>query len=178
MLEPGFFFSPKPPYYQNQHDQAQSTKRTILLQQQFPVYPYRRSLIFGRIFSQSRTHVSHPVQTVSAIQQIFNVLGHDLRDIFQLVVQPTEVVRRPRVLICLLRPLDEAVELRVGVRSHLWVEIVFAFVRGLEFGADVFEIGQGEFLRIRPFGDGEVGDIIVENVAGKFTRRRVSERVF
>lgn len=42
---------PKPPDNKDEHDQAQGTNGTVLLQEQLPVDPHRSSLILRRIFS-------------------------------------------------------------------------------------------------------------------------------
>lgn len=83
---------------------------------------------------------THLFQRVTSVQQVFDVLCHDLGDVLELVIQPPKVARCSGVLICLLRPLDEAIKLGVCVRPELGVEVRFALIRGLEFGADVFEI--------------------------------------
>ena len=88
----------------------------------------------------------HLLQTVAAIEQIFNILGHDLRNIFQLIIEPTEIVCRSAILIRLLRSLQIAIKFSVCIRSELRVKVSFALVGGLEFGSDVFEVGKGEFL--------------------------------
>lgn len=83
---------------------------------------------------------THLFQRVTSVQQVFDVFCHDLGDILELVIQSTKVARRSGVLVCLLRPLDEAIKLGVCVWPELGVEVGFALIRGLEFGANVFEI--------------------------------------
>jgi hypothetical protein len=157
---------PESPHQQYEDDQSQGSKRPVLLQQQLPVDPYRCSLILGRVFSQSTAHISHLLQAVSSIQQVFNVLCHYLRYIFELIVESAKVVGSTAVLIRLLGTFDEAIELAVRVWAELRVEVVFASVGRLEFGADVFEVGESELLGVAALGDGDVGYRVIQDVAG------------
>jgi hypothetical protein len=47
----------------------------------------------------------------------------------------------------------------------LWVEVGVAIVGGLELGADIFEVGEGELFGVGAFRYGKVGDGVVEDVA-------------
>jgi len=157
--------SPESPDQKDEYDQPQRPKRPILLQQQLPIDPHRCALVLGRVLSKPTTHIPHLLQAVSAVQQVLDVLCHDLRDILELVVQARQVVSRAGVLVCLLCPLDIAVELAVRVGSQRGIEVVFALVGCLELGADVFEVGEGELFGVRLFGDGDICEVIVEDVA-------------
>lgn len=158
--------SPEAPDQQDQDDKSESSEWTILLEQQLPVDPDGRPFILCRVFSQSTAHISHLLQAVSSVQQVLDVLCHHLRHVFQLVVQSTQVVRGAAILVRLLRALNEAFELAVLVWSKLRIEVILAFVRGLELSADVFEIGKRKFLWVRFLGDGDVAEGVVEDVTG------------
>ncbi|KAI7506208.1 hypothetical protein KC367_g149 [Hortaea werneckii] len=118
-----------------------------------------------QVFSQSATHVAHLIQAVSPVQQVLDVLRHNLGDILQLVVESAEVVGGPGVLVRLLRALDVAFEFGVLVRPELLAEILVARVRGLELAPHVFEEREGQLLGVGFFGDGDVAEVIVEDVA-------------
>jgi len=60
---------------------------THLLQQQLPIDPHRRLLVLATVFSQARRDIAHALQTVPSVQQVLNVLGHDLGHILQLIIQ-------------------------------------------------------------------------------------------
>lgn len=92
-------------------------QQTHLFQQQFPVDAHRSLLVLPAILPQAPRQFAHPLQAVSTVQQILNVLGHNLRDILQLVVNPVEVLRRTTVLVQLLGTLDECIELNESIRS-------------------------------------------------------------
>lgn len=160
---------PKPPYQQDQYDQPQRAEGPVLLEQQLPIDPHRRALILRAVLPQPTAHVPHLLQTVSTIQQILDVLRHHLRDILELVVEPAEVVGRAGVLVGLLRALDIAIELAVGIGPELGIEVGGAIVGCLEFGADVFEVGESELLWVRALGDGDIGEGVVEDVAGGYS---------
>lgn len=49
---------PESPDQEDQDNQAQSTKWTILLQQQFPIDPDSSALVLGRVLSQSGRHIA------------------------------------------------------------------------------------------------------------------------
>lgn len=57
-----------------------------LLYQQLPVDAHRSLLVLPAILPQAPRQFTHPFQAVPTVQQVFNVLGHDFRDILQLVV--------------------------------------------------------------------------------------------
>ena len=109
--------------------------------------------------------LTHLLQRVASVQQVLNVLRHDLCHVLELIVESAKVVGRARILVCSLRLLKEAVELGVCVWAELRVEVVVALVGGLELVADVFEVGDGQLLRIAAFGDCEVCDVVSKDVA-------------
>jgi hypothetical protein len=59
-----------------------STQATYLLQQKLPINPHSRLLVLSAVFPQPARHVAHSLQAVASVQQILNVLGHDLSNIF------------------------------------------------------------------------------------------------
>jgi hypothetical protein len=77
----------EPPPYKYNHKQAQAPYRPILLQQQLPIYPHGCLLILPTILPQPTADLSHPLQAISPIQQILNILCHDLRHVLQLGIQ-------------------------------------------------------------------------------------------
>lgn len=109
---------PKAPNQQYQDDQTKRSKRPVLLQQQLPVDPDGRALVLRTILPQPRAQVAHLLQAVASIQQVLDVLCHHLRHIFQLVIQPGQVVCGATVLVRLLRAVDVALELGELVGSQ------------------------------------------------------------
>lgn len=89
---------------------------THLLQQQLPVDPYCRLLVLPAVFPQSARDVAHALQAVSSVQQVFDVLCHDLGHVLQLIIELVQVLCRSGVLVCLLCALNEGVELDKCVR--------------------------------------------------------------
>ena len=61
--------------------------------------------------------------------------------------------------------VDEALEFGELVGPQLRVEVGRGGVGGLEFGADVFEEGEGELFGVGFFGYGDVAEGVVEDVA-------------
>ena len=61
--------------------------------------------------------------------------------------------------------VDEALEFGELVGTELGVEVGGGLVGGLEFGADVFEEGEGEFFGVGLFRYGDVAEGVVEDVA-------------
>lgn len=59
---------------------------THLFHQQIPVDAHRGLFVLPAVFAQAPRQLTHSLQTVSTIQQVLDVLGHDLRHILELVV--------------------------------------------------------------------------------------------
>ncbi len=159
----GSFPSPRPPLEESipqkkQHNDPQPREGPILLQQQFPIDPHRRPLIFPTIFPQPLTHIAHPLQTIPPVQQILNILRHDLGHIPQLIIQFIQILRGAGVLVGFLGALDEGVEFDEGVGAAGGGKVLGGGVGGCEFGGEVGEVGEGEFARVGAVADGEEAD--------------------
>ena len=144
---------------------CQGIHLTYLFQQQLPIYPHRRLPILPTILPQPPRHFPHPLQTIPAIQQILNILRHDFRHISQLVVQFVQILRSPTILVRLLRPLYERVELDEGIRSQGRRKVLCGGICGCEFGGEVREVGEGEFARVGFVADAEEADRVLDRVA-------------
>jgi hypothetical protein len=167
-LSPSTNASPKEAPEEEQHDDGSYSRNwSVLLEKQLPVDADCRALVLGRVLAQPAAHVAHLVQAVAAVKQVVDVLGHGFVHILELVVESVHVVLRPAILVEFLRALQEAFELGVGVRAQARVEVVFALVRALELLAHVVEIGEGEFLRVAAFGDGDKDEVVVHRVAAR-----------
>ena len=114
----------KPPPEKDDEDQPQRRKRPILLKQQFPVYPHGRPPILFTILSQPPAHLTHPLQAVPTVQQILNVLRHDLCHISQFVVELVQIGGGTGIGVGFLGALDEGVELDEGVRTACCGEVL------------------------------------------------------
>ena len=145
----------KPPPQQKNRNHPDPRKRPILLQQQIPINPHRRLPIFPAILPQPARHLAHPLQTITPVQQILDILRHHLRHVSQLVVQLIKVLARPRVLVCFFGALDEGIEFDEGVGAAGGGEVGGRRVGGCEFGGEVGEVGEGEFARVGAVADGE-----------------------
>lgn len=87
-----------------------SVNPAYLFQHEFPIDPHGGFPVLLAVLSQPAAHLAHPLQTVSTVEEILNILGHDLGDVFQLIIQLVQVCACSAVLVCLLGPLDEGVE--------------------------------------------------------------------
>ncbi len=158
--------SKEPPPNKNQDEQSQPSKRAILAQQQLPINPHRRPSILGTILPQPAAHLPHTLQTITPIQQIFNILRHDLGNIAQLVIQFIQVLRGARVRVCGFGARDEGVEFHEGVGSHGGREDLLQRVGGAEFGGEVREVGEGELAGVGALADAHVDYVLGDEVAG------------
>lgn len=104
------------------------------------------------------THIAHPLQTISPVQQILDVLRHHLRHIPQLIVQLVEILGCTGILVCFLGALDEGIELDEGVGTAGGGEVLLGGVGGCEFGGEVGEVGEGQFSGVGAVADGEEAD--------------------
>lgn len=107
----------EPPPYKYNHKQAQAPYRPVLLQQQLPIYPHGRLLILPTILPQPTADLSHPLQAIPPIQQILNILRHDLRHVLQLGIQFVEILCCAGIWIGAFCTLDEGIEFHEGVGS-------------------------------------------------------------
>lgn len=131
------------PPHKNHNKQPQPPNRTILLKQQLPINPNRRLPILLTILPQPRTDLTHPLQTISSIQQILDILRHDLGYIAELVVQLIEVLRCAGVGVGAFGTVDEGVEFHEGVGTEGGREKGVRRIGGTEFGGEVGEVGEG-----------------------------------
>lgn len=88
---------------------------TNLFQQKLPVDTNCRLPVFPTVLSQSTRHFAHTFKAIPAVQEVFDVLGHDLRHIPELVIEFIEVLGCSTVLVGLLCPLNECIELNKGI---------------------------------------------------------------
>jgi hypothetical protein len=139
---------------------------TYLLQEELPVDAHSRLLVLPAVFSQPARDVAHPLEAVATVQQVVDVLGHDLGHVFQLIVQLVQILRRSRVLVRLLCALDESVELDKGVRPEPLVEVLVWLVGLGELGGEVGEVCEGQFARVGAVADAEEAQVAVQEVAG------------
>ena len=129
--------SKEPPPYQYNHHHPNPRKRSILLQQQLPINFNSRPLILPTILLQAIRHLPHPLQTIPSIQQILNILRHNLRHIPQLIIQLIQILTRAAILVCFFSPLHEGVKFDKGVGAAGGGEVLGGGVGGCEFGGYV-----------------------------------------
>lgn len=132
---------PTGPYYHHvsmiRFQQFSSPEQSYLAQQKFPIDPDSCLAVFPAVLAEPAAHISHALQTVSSVEQILNVLCHDLGDILQLIVQLVQVLGGSAVLVRLLGPLDEGIELDEGIGAAGSGEVLLRGVGGGEFLLDV-----------------------------------------
>lgn len=160
-----FSHSEKPPPQKEQYNNPHRRKRSILLKQQLPINPHSRLPIPQTIIPQPRTHIPHLIQTIPPIQQILDILVHNLAHISQFVVELVEVGGGARVLVGFARLLDEAVEFDEGVGACVLGEVLLCGVGGGEFLGEVLEVGEGEFARVGVVGYAVEDEVAVYDVA-------------
>lgn len=156
----------------NEHETAYGR---ILLQEQIPVDPDGGLAVLLAVVPQPRAHLAHALQAVSPVQQVLDVLGHDLGDVAQLVVQLVEVLGGARVGVRGLGAADEGVELHEGVRPQRGAVQLLRGVRVGELGGQVREVGEGELARVRAVADAEEYDVVGDQVTARREMARVSE---
>lgn len=154
----------KPPVNKKQDNEAQRRKRPVLLQQQLPVDPHRGTTILLAIVPQATTNLAHPLQAIPAIQQILDILRHDLCHIPQLIVQLVEVLAGARIGIGGLGLGDEVVKLHKGVGPQGRVVDLGRRVGGGELAGQVREVCEGELARVRGGADAEEDDVRLDEV--------------
>ena len=155
----------KPPPYEEQYNEPHPRKWPILLQQQLPIDPHGGALVLPAVLAQPHAHVAHALQAVPPVQQVLDVLRHDLGHVAQLVVQLVQVRGCARVLVGLLGALDEGVELDEGVGAALWRKVLWRGVGSRELSRDVGEVGEGQLARVRLVAYCEEADGVGDCVA-------------
>lgn len=137
-----------PYYWLSDPESCWETKRTHLFYQQLPIDAHSGLFVLHAIFSQTSRKFTHPFQTVTTIQQILDVLGHDFRNILELIIYPVETLRCAAVLVELLGALDKGVKFDKGVWSQIWRLVLCWRVGCGEFRGNVGEIGEGKFAGV------------------------------
>lgn len=135
--------SEESPVYKHNHDERQSTNGTILLHQQFPIDPHCRLPVLSTILPQSGTNFTHTLQAVTPIQQILDILRHDLCHVSQLIVQLIKVLGGAGIGVGGFCPRDESVEFHERVGAERRGEGLRNGVGGAELGGEVGEVGKG-----------------------------------
>jgi hypothetical protein len=135
--------SKESPPNEKQNEEADTSEWSVLAEQQLPINAHRSSSILGAILSQSAADLAHTLETVSTIQQVLDILGHDLGYVAELIVQLVEVLRGAGIGVGGLSARDEGVELHKGVRTHGAGEDLLQGVGCAEFGGEVGEVGEG-----------------------------------
>lgn len=138
--------------------------RTHLIHRVLKIHPHGRLLVFPTLISQPAAHVAHLLQRIPSNQQILDVLRHDPRHIFQIVVQFIQVRRSTRILILLRSPLHKGIELH----KRIWTQSRchgFVLIGVCEFRGDVLQVREGEFAGIRAFANAQIADVFLDHVA-------------
>jgi len=159
--------SEEAPPEKHQDNKAQRRKGTVLLEQQLPVDPHRRTAVLFRIVPQPRADLAHALEAVATVQQILDILGHDLGYVAQLAVELIEVLGCARVGVRGLGALDEGVKLGEGVGPERGRLDIAALVGGGELARQIGEVGEGQFPRVGAVGYAEEddGEVAVDCVA-------------
>lgn len=144
--------SKKPPPNKNKHDQPHRPERPILLQQQLPIDPHRRLPILPTVLPEPLAHIAHALQTVAAVEEVFDVLRHDFRDDLELGVELVEVLGGARVLVGFFGALDEGVEFDEGVGAEGGGEVLGGVV-GLR-GVERVLVGGSKWVEAGKMGEG------------------------
>lgn len=169
MKFPFFFFSflfflwlflKESPVQKDQDDEAQAGKGTILLEQQLPVDADGGSTVLFAVVAQAAANLAHALEVVAAVEEVLDVLGHDLCDVAQLVVELVEVLGGAGVGVGGLCLCDEVVKLHEGVGAQGGVVDLLGRVGGGELGGQVGEVGEGELARVRGGADAEEDDVV------------------
>jgi hypothetical protein len=101
--------------YKQHDDHAKDTYGSVLLDQQIPIDFDSRLAIFLTVVPQPRAHLAHALEAVPPIQQIFDVLGHDLCHVPKLVVELVEVLGGARIGVRRLGAVNEGVEFHESI---------------------------------------------------------------
>lgn len=141
-------FSEEPPPQEHDYDKSQAADGAVLLEQQVPVDLDRGPAVLLAVVAQARADLAHALEAVAAVEQVLDVLVHDLGDVAQLVVELVEVLRGAGVAVGALRLVDEAVELHEGVGPQRGAQQLRRRVRRRELGRQVREVGKGQLARV------------------------------
>lgn len=147
-----------------QHQEANTRKGPILLQQQLPVDPHRRSPIPLTIIPQPATHLPHAIQTIPPIEQILDILRHDLCNIPQLIIQLVQVLRRARIRIRRPRLGNKTIEIHKRIRTQRRIMRLRGRMTGRELAGQVGKVCECQLARVGPLADAEEDDVRVDEV--------------
>lgn len=152
------------PVDEDQDEEAQASKRTILLEHKLPVDAHSSPTILFAIIPQTTANLAHALKIIATIKQILDILGHNLRDVAQLVIKLIEVLRSAGVGVSSARLGDEVVKLHEGVGPEGRVVDGLRGVCGCELAGEVGEVGEGELARVGALADAEEDDVGVDEV--------------
>lgn len=163
----------EPEPYENQDDEEQPRKGPVLLEQQLPVDAHGSAAILLAVVAQPAANLAHALKTVTTVQQVLDILGHDLGNIAQLIIQLVQPLRSTGIRIDSLSLGDEVVKLHEGVgpqggRVHLG-----SGVRREELAGQVGQVCEGELARVRAVADAEEDDVRVDRVVQRVLRAAV-----
>lgn len=142
-----------------------------MFQQQVPVDLDGRPPVLLAVVPQPAADLAHALEAVAPVQQVLDVLVHDLCDVAQLVVELVEVLGGARVAVGALGLGDEAVELHEGVGPQGRVEQLLHGVGGGELGGQVRQVGEGQLARVGPLRYAEVDDVAGDQVVDRVVAR-------
>lgn len=158
------FISEEPHPDKHQHDQHEHADGRVLLDQQIPIDLDSGLAVLPTIVPQPRAHLAHALEAVAAVQQVLDVLGHDLGDVAQLVVEAVEVLGGAGVGVQGLGAADEGVELHEGVGPQGGRVQLLRRVRLRELGRQVRQVREGQLARVRPLADADVHHVRRDHV--------------
>lgn len=160
----------EPPPQEEDNDASHRSKRAILLQQQVPINPDGRPLILLTVIPQPTAQLAHALQAITTIEQILDILRHDLGDVPQLIMQLIQILRRARVAVRRLGAANEAVKVHKRIRPKRRVHELLRRVRRRELARDVGEVCKGELARVRAVRDGHVHNVGLDQVVERVLR--------
>lgn len=163
--------SKEAPPYKDDHDEPQAPQRPVLFQQQVPVDPDGGPPVLLAVVPQPAADLAHALEAVAPVQQVLDVLVHDLCDVAQLVVELVEVLGGAGVAVGALGLGDEAVELHEGVGPQGRAEELLRRVGGGELGGQVGQVGEGQLARVGPLRYAEVDDVAGDEVVDRVVAR-------
>lgn len=164
------------PVEEDDNDEANGGKGTVLLEQQLPVDPYSRPPVLFGIVSQPAADLAHAVEAITSVEQVLDVLGHDLCDVAQLVVELVEVLGGAGVGVRGARLGDEVVKLHEGVRPQARVVQLRGRVRRRELARQVGKVREGQLARERPLADAQEHNVLLQCVVDR-VRARLDARL-
>lgn len=112
-----------------QYSSSLRGKATYLFEQQLPVDSDSSTFVFSAGIFEVATHGAHTLETIASRQEILNILGHDMRGLFELNLHTVEVVRGARILVGLFCSLDESVKLVIRVGPEIAGAVFNVLVR-------------------------------------------------